>query len=179
MAEEAMVLIGEAAKLRVEEFRQALSNESERGIFIVGGTFLEKELGILLSAHNDFEESLKNNSSSLSSSYKPPTNMYGRCNQAFKKKLIYEWEHDKLHLIRDARNAFSHEIKAMNFKSPDVSPFIQELMGSKEIAQRQVIETFTRLFGLLITRVLILSAEGLNVELKRYFMKKLFTEDPF
>lgn len=174
-----MILIGQAAKLRIEEFRQALSIESERGIFLVGGAYLEEELKVLLLAYVAFDKSLKKVADSVSDNYKPPGNMHGRCNQAFTKGLILEWEYDKLHLIRDIRNDFSHEIKAMSFNSASVNPKIQKLMGRRGATRERVIEMVTHLGGLLITRVLILSVEGLSVEMKKHFLKKLFSDDPF
>lgn len=178
MADEAMILIGQAAKLRTEEFKQALSVESERGVFLVGGAYLEEELKVLLLAHVAFEKSLKV-ADSASDNYKPLESMHGRCNQAFTKGLIFKWEHDNLHLIREIRNDFSHEIRAMSFNSASVSPKIQKLMGRRGATRERVIEMVTRLGGLLITRVLILSAEGLSVKMKKYFLKELFSEDPF
>lgn len=166
-----MVLLGKAAKERVEEFRQALSVESDRGIFLVGAAFLEKELEVLLYAHFAFEDESRGTATDGSSSYKPKTSFAAKSSAALSSNLILKWEHRKLDLIRKVRNEFAHTVKATSFESADVKQLIQELTGFKEITRSQVIDMVTHLGGLIIARVLLLSSSGLDVETKRFYMR--------
>lgn len=167
------------AKRRIEAFKTSLSDESDRGLVLVGGAFLEKELEELLRVYLTFGRStltptsettkeLEKTSNSLFSFQGGPLATFtGKLNLTYVSGLLEQYEFNSLNRFIKLRNKFAHEIESNSLDSPQVIDLVKNFLESKRITREAVIERTSRLAYQIITRVLIFNQNGLGTEEKR------------
>ncbi len=79
-----------------DQFWSLLKDESPRGLAIVVAAYFDEKLGTLLAQTQ-------------------PQSFYSRINDAICCGLLTQNEHDDLHVIRDLRNTFAHDLRANDF----------------------------------------------------------------
>lgn len=181
MSEQQLPVYAAEAKERIEAFRASLTEESDRGLVLVGGAFLEEELKVLLRSYLAFERSsfpsasqttkvLEDTVSSLFSFSGGPLGTFvGKLNLAFSMGLLEEYEFHNLEKFSKVRNKFAHKIEASTLESPEVIDLIKNFVGKK--ANRvTVADKVAKLAYQIVTRTVILSDGGLDANKKKFYL---------
>ncbi len=79
----------------IEEFFSLLETESPRGLVIVVQAYFDEKLALLLRRGRD--------------------HFYTRINLGLAARILTQNEHDDLHVIRNLRNSFAHNLRANTF----------------------------------------------------------------
>lgn len=120
-----------AARSRGNAVAETLAQESDRGCVIIGASFLEYQLELLIRAicRND-EESVKQVVDPLFKGYAPFATFSAKIKAAFALRLISSELKNQLDLIRKIRNDFAHGYSPVSFKTPQCQDRLQALIAT-------------------------------------------------
>jgi len=108
----------------VLQFRQSLSEETDRGCALMAAAYLDSELEKLLSKHFVDNENIKKEMFGHS---RPLGSFSSRIDMAYLLGLIGPKAHRDLHLIRKVRNEFGHVPTPISFDDPALASRCREL----------------------------------------------------
>ncbi|ADI13391.1 MltR family transcriptional regulator [Truepera radiovictrix] len=165
------------AKKRVDAFRASLEEESDRGLVLVGGAFLEEELKELLRVYFALQRRLLNPASQsaqeLENTVKslfsfqgggPLSTFAGKSNLAYALGLLEKYEFRSLGSFSKLRNKFAHNIESNTLQSPQVVDLVKNFLDSKKVERDAVADRVAKLAYQLIARTVILSQDDLPAE---------------
>lgn len=176
----------EEFKQREETFKEALSNEPDRGAVLVAAAYLEEKLELLLYVYFQSEKAFHNKASIngkefntafeelLGSPSKPLGSFSSKINLVYLLGLLTEWEYRDLETIRKIRNNFAHQIESASFKNADTAGLIKNLLDHSREEGTRFKRKVRYMAHLIITRIVIMVSD-LSLDDKRKGM--LFPED--
>lgn len=116
---------------RLDELREALSKESDRGLIMVSASFLNDALeGLLHAKFCVINRKPKSVLNALFNSFGPLSTFSAKINMAFAIDLIEKWMYEDLENLRKLRNEFAHGIRPLLFDSDEVRKLTEKLAGA-------------------------------------------------
>ena len=182
MSEQKLSTYPAQAKERVEAFKASLLEESDRGLILVGGAFLEEELEELLRAYFALERNsltpTLNTAKEIEKTVNSLFSFHGgalgtltaKLNLTYAIGLLEEYEFRGLDSFVKLCNKFAHKIESKNLQSPQVADLVRNFLGTKKIERKAVADRVSNLAAQIITRVLILNQAGLTSGEKKTYL---------
>jgi mannitol operon repressor len=108
-------------------FLQELQKETDRGLPLVGTSFIDEKLGDTLQA---FFIEHKVSSKLLDDPFSPLASFSARLDTCFALGLIDDYEYSEINILRKVRNEFAHSKHGISFKTDKITGLCSSLRSS-------------------------------------------------
>ncbi len=108
-------------------FYEEFQNESERGMVILAGAFLDAQLRNLISKFLIDDKNAVDKLLGTEKSYGPLNTFDSRIKIAYCLGLISKLMHEDLIAFKNIRNPFAHKMHGYSFDEPDINKFCSKL----------------------------------------------------
>ncbi len=110
---------------------ELLSSESDRGVVMIGASFLDEALEVLLRAKFGADKNkVKDVVNPLFGGVGPLTTFSSKIKLSYALDLIDDWVYKDMEIVREIRNTFAHQISAADFGDADVFNLTERLVGA-------------------------------------------------